>query len=165
MVRPARDHDAPALDALDRATRTSRNSPAPLPPPGRPIYGPGGAGVGGVLVAERAGRVVGYVHLGNPTPLAAGRHVLQVQGLAVDPEAQRSGIGRLLIEAARAQARAAGARRLTLRVLAGNEAAIRLYRAAGFREEGRLRGEFLIDGEEVDDVLMALDPRVDGSAA
>jgi hypothetical protein len=36
------------------------------------------------------------------------------------------------------------------------QAPIALYRAAGYREEGRLEGRFLLDGRYVDDVVMAL---------
>ena len=42
-----------------------------------------------VLVAELDGAVVGYVKLRRPTALPSHRHVLQVNGLAVDPAAQR----------------------------------------------------------------------------
>jgi RimJ/RimL family protein N-acetyltransferase len=61
------------------------------------------------------------------------------------------------MDAAATEARARGARRLTLRVLAHNEAARRLYDRSGYIVEGVLRGEFRLDGEYVDDVLMALD--------
>jgi RimJ/RimL family protein N-acetyltransferase len=42
-----------------------------------------------------------------------------------------------------------------LRVLAPNHSARRLYESCGFVVEGTLRAEFLLEGEEVDDVLMA----------
>ena len=47
--------------------------------------------------------------------------------------------------------------RSTLRVFAPNAAARALYDAAGFEVEGVLRGEFFLEGEYVDDLLMALD--------
>ena len=50
-----------------------------------------------------------------------------------------------------------GARKLTLRVLASNPGAIRVYQRAGFVEEGRLTGLFLLEGQYVDDLLMSLD--------
>jgi RimJ/RimL family protein N-acetyltransferase len=46
---------------------------------------------------------------------------------------------------------------LTLRVLGGNDGARRLYASRGFEIEGTLRGAFLLDGDYVDDHLMALD--------
>jgi ribosomal protein S18 acetylase RimI-like enzyme len=83
--------------------------------------------------------------------------VLEVSGIAVDPALRRRGVGRALVDAAIAEARARGARRLTLRVLAPNDGARRLYESAGFVVEGVQREEFLLDGSYVDDLLMALD--------
>ena len=59
------------------------------------------------------------------------------------------------VEAAVDEARRRGARRLTLRVLGPNYAARRLYETCGFEIEGVLHGEFHVDGEDIDDVLMA----------
>ena len=44
---------------------------------------------------------------------------------------------------------------MTLRVLGTNVAARRVYERAGYVVEGRLRGEFRIDGVDVDDLLLA----------
>jgi len=64
-------------------------------------------------------------------------------------------VGRALVEAAKWEAHRRGATKLTLRVLAPNTGARRLYEACGFVVEGVLVGEFLLDGRPVDDVLMA----------
>jgi ribosomal protein S18 acetylase RimI-like enzyme len=116
-----------------------------------------------VLVAEVDGAVVGYVKLRRPTDLPSHRHVLQVNGLAVDPTVQRRGVGRTLLVAAIDEARRRGARRLTLHVLGSNPGALALYAACGFVVEGVRRGEFLLADEYVDDVLMAvsLEPRAE----
>jgi len=45
--------------------------------------------------------------------------------------------------------------KLRLRVLATNPRARRVYDRQGYAEEGRLVGEFMIDGQLVDDILMA----------
>jgi len=45
--------------------------------------------------------------------------------------------------------------KLRLRVLATNPRARRVYDRQGYVEEGRLVGEFMIDGQLVDDILMA----------
>jgi predicted N-acetyltransferase YhbS len=89
-----------------------------------------------VLVAEVDGAVVGYVKLRRPTDLPSHRHVLQVNGLAVDPTVQRRGVGRTLLVAAIDEARRRGARRLTLHVLGSNPGALALYAACGFVVEG-----------------------------
>ena len=108
-----------------------------------------------VLVALADGQVAGYVTLKPATELRASDHVLHVAGLAVDESYRRRGVGRALMDAAIAEATRRGARRLTLRVLGPNVAARRLYEDCGFVDEGVLRGEFQLDGEDVDDVLMA----------
>ncbi len=97
------------------------------------------------------------MRLGRASRFASSDHVVTISGIGVDPGRQRRGVGRALMDAAAAEARRRGARRLTLRVFAPNAAARRLYASAGFAVEGVLRGEFLLDGEYVDDVLMALD--------
>jgi RimJ/RimL family protein N-acetyltransferase len=63
------------------------------------------------------------------------------------------------VEAAAEEATRRGATRLTLRVLAPNAPARALYAACGFTVEGVLAGEFVLEGEPVDDVLMARDLR------
>jgi GNAT superfamily N-acetyltransferase len=58
--------------------------------------------------------------------------VLDIGAMWVDPEARRQGVGVGLVEAALAWAREAGARRSELWVTVGNEAAEKLYEAAGY---------------------------------
>jgi ribosomal protein S18 acetylase RimI-like enzyme len=107
------------------------------------------------LVAEIGGRIAGYLRLKPMTRLPENAHVLGVLGLAVAPTARRQGVAAALLTAAEDQARTRGAAKLSLRVLSTNHSAIRLYERQGFEHEGLLRGEFLIDGRYVDDVLMA----------
>lgn len=145
--------DGPRLVALDRATWSEENAVVPLWREDTDFFDR--RSPGDVLVAEQEGRTVGYTALGRPTPLECNRHVLHVQGLAVDPGCQRQGIARLLIEAAVTEATRRGARKLGLRVLGGNAGARALYAACGFTVEGVLREEFRLGGRFVDDVLMA----------
>ncbi len=107
------------------------------------------------LVAEIDGVVVGYIRLGSPLPLPENAHVISVLGLAVAPEARRRGVATALLSAAEERARARGARKLSLRTFSTNPQAIRLYTRFGFEREGLLRGEFLIEGQYVDDILLA----------
>jgi GNAT superfamily N-acetyltransferase len=153
-IRLAEARDDAALAALDVATWSPRVSPAPAPAPGSAFLG-GGHRAEDVLVAESGGRVVGYLSLHQPVPLPSHRHVLEVNGLAVDPGHQGHGVGRRLVEQAKREARRRGARKLSLRVLAPNEPARRLYETCGFVVEGVLRGEFVLEGRPVDDLLMA----------
>lgn len=159
-IRPARQDDDDALVAVDAATWSADATPAPR----REIttffgdrLNPADA-----LVADLDGTVVGYATLHNAIPLPAHAHVLEINGVAVHPAATGQGVGRALVEASVGEATRRGARKVSLRVLGSNAVARRLYARCGFVEEGVLRAEFLLDGELVDDVLMArfVDPRL-----
>ena len=156
-IRQARPGDDRALATLDRATWTRATSPTPPPPAPDWSFFTEKVQIRDVLVAVLDDEVAGYVRLAPATPLAASRHVLMINGIAVDPGIQGRGVGRALLAAAIREARERGARRLTLRTLAHNESARRLYESAGFVVEGVLHGEFFLEGQYIDDVLMALD--------
>jgi ribosomal protein S18 acetylase RimI-like enzyme len=158
-TRPARASDGERLQAIDLATWAPSVSPAPAPDPTRRFFG-NGHSAGDVIVAEIEGRVVGYVSLHQGLSIPSHDHVLEIDGLAVDPADQGRGVGRALVDAAQREAGRRGARKLSLRVLGPNAAARRLYEACGFVTEGVLVGEFRLDGVYVDDLLMAC--RVDG---
>jgi ribosomal protein S18 acetylase RimI-like enzyme len=152
-IRTAATVDGTGLVRLDRATWSPRNAVVPLWPEDTDFFER--RSPDDVLVAELDGVTVGYTALGSPTPLECNRHVLHIQGLAVDPSAQRQGVGRRLVDAAADEAARRGARKLGLRVLGGNESARTLYASAGFVVEGVLHEEFWLDGRFVDDVFMA----------
>ena len=110
-----------------------------------------------VLVAHQNEHIVGYLKL-RPAPMAASsRHVQEINGFAVAPDHQGRGIGHLLLTAARQEAIRREARRITLRVLGTNTRAQTVYLAHGYHIEGRLKGQFLLQGHYVDDVFMALE--------
>ncbi len=153
-IRTALPDDEEELAVLDRVTWSPLHAVMPEPqPPYPPFFGERHAPEDH-LVAELGRRIVGYVRLGFPTPLAANAHVRQIQGLAVAEEARGRGVGRALIRAAVEEARRRGARRLTLRVLGHNTPARGLYASEGFVVEGVLPEEFYLDGRYVDDVFM-----------
>jgi ribosomal protein S18 acetylase RimI-like enzyme len=152
-IRAARAADQEPLAILDRAAWTPFSSPGPLDE-AEPFFNERTAPED-VLVAVVDGEVAGYLRLNRGSRFRSSDHVLTVNGVAVDPARQGRGIGRALIDAAIAEARARGARRLTLRVFSPNERARRLYESAGFVVEGVLRDEFFLDGRYVDDILMA----------
>ena len=157
QVREARPEDERALAKLDRATWTTLTSPAPKPAEPDARFFNEKVDIRNVLVAELDGEVAGYVKFDHPYPLEASKHVLHVSGLAVDPAFQRRGAGLALLDAVEVEARSRGLRRITLRVLAHNKAAVKLYEKAGYGVEGVMRGEFFLDGKYVDDMLMALE--------
>lgn len=154
-IRPATADDERALRRLDVLTTTAEVSPAPPRSPDDPFF-EGRRQPADVLVAEDDGSVVGYAELEQQIGIPSHAHVLTVGGLAVDPVAQGRGVGRELVEAAVAEARTRGARKVTLRVLGPNARARSLYHRCGFVVEGVLRAEFVLDGRDVADVLMAL---------
>ncbi|MFD0263813.1 GNAT family N-acetyltransferase [Kitasatospora indigofera] len=159
IIRSARPEDEPELADLNRAAWSWLSDVAPRPAEESGVFDERHPPEQ-YLLALIGGRVVGYVRQVPPTPLASNRHVRQIQGLAVDGSVRGRGIGRALVEAACAAARADGARRISLRVLGHNEPARRLYERCGFRVEGSLSEEFLLDGRYVDDIWMAR--RLDG---
>ncbi|WP_179332382.1 GNAT family N-acetyltransferase [Streptomyces sp. Tue6028] len=154
LIRTATLDDEDELARLDRVTWSTLHAVAPRPqPPYEPFYSER-FGPRDHLVAEIGGRVVGYIRLGFPTPLACNAHVRQIQGLVVADEARGTGVGRALLRAVQDEARRLGARRITLRVLGHNAPARGLYESEGFVVEGVLPEEFLLDGTYVDDVFM-----------
>ena len=152
-IRPARLDDEAALLPIHLATWTADVSPGTTPDPSEPVLD--AETLADVLVAEEGGAVSGYVRLSQPGPLPSHAHVLVINGLAVDPARQGCGIGRRLVTAALDEALRRGARKVSLRVLAPNSRARRLYESCGFTQEGVLRGEFLLNDEYVDDLFMA----------
>ncbi len=153
-VRPAVAGDDAPLGRLDRTAWSDDANVVAAPSDEQPFFGET-TRPDDVLVAQVAGEIAGYVTLRPPTRLPSNAHVLQIQGLAVDPAFRRRGIGRLLVQAAMTEARRRGARKISLRVLATNPSAQRLYRSCGFEVEGVLREEFFVGGRYVDDWTMA----------
>lgn len=77
--------------------------------------------------------------------------------LAVDPGARRRGVGRALVGAVLADAREKQARLVLLEVRRSNEAAIALYRSAGFSENGVRRGYYSDNGEDAVEMCVELE--------
>jgi ribosomal protein S18 acetylase RimI-like enzyme len=89
---------------------------------------------GSVLLVCEAddGTHAGHVWLTEQNDFFTGERKLFVTTVAVAPAQRRRGIGRLLMEAAEAQARQRGLATLALGVEAGNASAISLYESLGF---------------------------------
>jgi GNAT superfamily N-acetyltransferase len=84
------------------------------------------------LVAEHAGIRVGYAALVPLAQLQFGVRGMDLHHLFVRPEVRGQGVGRLLIDASIAEARALGCRYLTVGTDPKNAVAQQVYRAAGF---------------------------------
>jgi RimJ/RimL family protein N-acetyltransferase len=131
---------------IERSTRTVEELRAQLGPadPHRALW----------LVAERYGRVVGGAdfHRGLWQKSA---HTATL-GIALLPEARGLGLGEALLRTGIDWAREVGVQKVKLSVFSTNDRALALYRKLGFEEEARLKREAILDGQPVDEVLMAL---------
>ena len=107
------------------------------------------------LVAEYDGEVVGYLRLQDKYPFPEGAGVLTINGLAVAHAARGQGVATALLEAATAEGKLRGARKISLHVHSTNAAARRLYEHNGYIVEGRHPNEFLIEGTYIDALDMA----------
>lgn len=163
--RWARPEDAPAILAFNR--RLADTAPYFLaydidPATGADMLGAkltgGGLSADGdgvlVLADEATDRLAGVLLLRRHRH-PAFQGVLQL-GLGIAPDWRGMGVGRRFLDHAVDEARAAGVRRLQLATVADNVPAVRLFRAAGFREEGRLSQAAEIDGAFVDVLVMAM---------
>jgi ribosomal-protein-alanine N-acetyltransferase len=93
----------------------------------------------------RGPEVVGLIADVPPAAFGLFRRIVdeaEILTLAVASERRRRGLGALMVERAADWARQAGARALFLEVARDNDAALALYRAAGFAEVGVRRAYY-----------------------
>lgn len=100
------------------------------------------------VVAEEAGQVLGYAGLWD----VVGEG--QITNIAVRPSGRRKGIGKKLVEGLMAYGKEKGLEVLILEVRESNEAAIRLYSQAGFKDIGKRKNYYTKPTEDA--ILMAL---------
>jgi ribosomal protein S18 acetylase RimI-like enzyme len=106
------------------------------------------------FVAVISGRLSG-MHDITRGKWSKNAHVAEL-AISCLPDCRGVGLGTALLSKGIAWARSVAVRKLTLHALATNERAIGLYRKMGFVDEARLRGQYIIDGEPIDDLFMAL---------
>ena len=106
------------------------------------------------VARDAAGAIVGHVDLrAHPENHTGHRGLL---GMGVHRERRRQGLGRqLLAHVERWASEQPELRWIDLRVLSTNEAAIGLYRAAGFNMQSAVADRFEIDGKSIGEVSMA----------
>jgi len=133
-IRLARPDERDALEALQwRASLANENDRPHLEAHPDAIHRPAEQiGRGEVYVAETSGRVLGFAAI-----LQADGH-LELDGLFVEPDSWRRGIGAALVAEVAHEARRRG---LTLMVVA-NEHARGFYERCGFSLEGEAQTRF-----------------------
>jgi RimJ/RimL family protein N-acetyltransferase len=105
------------------------------------------------IVAVIGREIVGTADFSRGRP-SKNRHVAEL-GIALRKEVRGLGLGVAMMEAGIRWARSVGIRKLTLGVFATNHPARALYRRLGFTVEGRLRGQVILRGRPVDELLLA----------
>jgi GNAT superfamily N-acetyltransferase len=96
-------------------------------------------------VAERAGRIVGFVSSGPPRDEDVPLPAAEIFALYVRPESWRQGLGTALLEVARDHWRAGGAQAVVLWVFEPNLRARSFYEATGWQLDGS-RQELQLSG-------------------
>lgn len=151
-IRPARAEDEPAIDAVmarnvrdalagllgadyvpARAERTARmlswTGPLGAPQPRHAM-----------LVAERAGRILGFAAVGPARDAETGDETTgELRTVMVDDAARGSGAGFALVSAGEAAMRASGLSVAALWVLPENARAVRFYERCGWSADGTER--------------------------
>lgn len=112
----------------------------------------------GAFIGDEIVGVAGFYRQDGPQTT----HKADLWGMYVRRSAGRAGVGRRLVDTVIAHA-AKHVEKLQLTVMSRNEAALRLYAAAGFVEYGREVKALKQNGRYFDEVLMEL--FVDGSGA
>ena len=109
------------------------------------------AGYSSWALVDAAGRIGGYAFMS----MAVGEaHVLN---LCVDPELQRRGLGRRLLEHLLRVARAANSTIVLLEVRKSNKSAIALYESQGFKRFGVRRNYYPAEGGREDALVLGFD--------
>lgn len=106
-----------------------------------------------MFVAQEQGRLIGAAG-GNRGHARRTRHSLLVF-LGVVKTSWGQGVGRALLKAIEAWARAKGIHRLELTVQPGNARALALYESQGFEREGLKRHALKISGQYADEWFMS----------
>jgi L-amino acid N-acyltransferase YncA len=157
-IRSAALADIPAIAAIYRAAVLTGTASFELEPPDGPEMARRMQAIleGGFpyLAAERGGEAVGYGYLAAYRPRAAYRWSVE-NSIYVAPAAQRTGVGRLLLQALIDAAGTRGDRQI-IAVIGDSQSAgsISLHAALGFVHAGTVRNVGFKHGRWLDQVIM-----------
>jgi L-amino acid N-acyltransferase len=157
MIRAATDADLPAIlaiynDAVLNTTAIWNETPVDLDNRRAWMLARAAAGFP-VLVAEEAGRAIGYGSFGDFRPFE-GYRVTVEHSLYVDAAARGRGFGKALLAALIEEARRIGKHTMVGGIDGTNGPSIALHARFGFVEVGRLPGVGTKFGRPLDLVLM-----------
>lgn len=127
-------HGGAVVALLDCYARDPMGGGAPLEPAARDRLVGALAMVPGAfsLLAFDGEQAVGLANCLTGFSTFAARPLVNIHDLAVLPQWRGRGVGRALMQAVEAEARARGACKVTLEVLSGNHGAKALYAAVGY---------------------------------
>ena len=127
-------HQAAIVELLDMYCRDDFGDAKPLSAEARENLIPGLLRHGGarVFLARENDRPLGVAICLVGFSSFRGKPLVNIHDVAVCPEARGKGIGRELLKAVEADARALGCCKVTLEVRSDNERAMGLYRSVGF---------------------------------
>jgi phosphinothricin acetyltransferase len=164
MIRDASESDLDAIVGIYNAAIPGRLATADTEPVSvesrRAWFTDRDAGRHPVWVAERDGRVVGWLSFGKFYGRSAYALTAELS-VYVDPQAQRVGIATQLVELAFARASGLGLTTFLGFVFAHNQRSVALCRKCGFGEWGHLPRVAVLDGVERD--LLILGKRLGGA--
>lgn len=135
IIRRAALEDAEALAPLFDAYRRFYGQPSNLQAAREFLSDRLRHGESTVLMADRSGGPAGFVQLFPMFSSVSLARTFILNDLFVAPEQRRSGVARALIAAAVAFSREAGAVRVSLSTAVTNDAARKLYEAAGWSRQ------------------------------
>ncbi|MGM0333066.1 GNAT family N-acetyltransferase [Enterococcus sp. AZ050] len=152
-IRLVAEVDWPALHALDQIIWTKKNTPAEIQPLSLAAYQEKMKDET-IFVAISEQQLAGFIEVHPPTSLAA--HQKQwLLSIGVSPDFQGQGIGGTLLSYVKDMAQISGIHKLSLRVMATNQEAIRFYEKHDFVQEAHFKEEFYINGHYCDDYQYA----------
>lgn len=152
VIRASRIEDYEQLIELENLIWDYTNTPMPMVWDSVADYA-GHFPPGSQFVLIENGKLAGNMSVKYPTPLDCNRHVWEI-AIGVHPDFQGKGIGSKLLQFLDEEGRKHGIRKICLRVLSTNITAISFYKKNGYLEQGVLKGEFFLNGQYVDDILM-----------
>jgi phosphinothricin acetyltransferase len=155
-IRPATAEDLPAINAIYNEVvehSTACFDLEPISPAQREAWFDAHGDDRPILVAEQAGRVVGWAGLHTFIHKQGSRHVAELS-VYVDRARRSQGIGRRLMEAILLAGESAGVRQIVAYIAGGNEVSVHLHQSMGFRHVGVLEGVGFKFGRYVDVTIM-----------